>query len=390
MKMKMNASLLAAAAFAVSGMSAVRAATFTAGDLVVYRVGDGSATLTSASTAVFLDDYSASGTLVNSVALPTAASGSNNPLTASGTATSEGGLTLSANGQLLIVTGYATGTGTSGVAGTATTAVPRVIGEVDGNGNINTTTTTTAFSANNPRSAVSDNGTNIWIAGANTGVVYTTLGASGAGTVVSNTVTNLRDLEISGGQLYVSTGSGSAVRIGTVGTGLPTTTGNTTTNLPGLPIVTNDTAGVIAGPYAYAFATLNGGSTPDTLYVADNGNGPVATAGTIDKFSLVSGSWTLTGTVAEFGLTGLLAEPTANGEQLFVSTPTTLFSLTDTSGFDGTLSGTPTAIATAGTNEAFRGLAFAPTVAAAPEPASLSVVALGGAATLARRRKQAR
>jgi len=344
--------------------------------------------LTSASSAVYLDDYSTSGTLNSSLELPTAVSGSNLPLTASGTATSEGGLTLSANGQDLIVTGYDAAPGVSGIASTSTTggsAVPREVGEVDLNGDINTTTTTTAFSGNNIRSAVSDDGTNIWMAGATTGVVYTTLGGSGAGTVVSSTVTNLRDVEISNDQLYVSTGSGSAVRIGTVGTGLPTTTGQATSNLPGLPIVTNDTAGVVAGPYAYAFAALGGGYALNTLYIADNGNGSSSsTAGTIDKFSLVGGNWTLTGTVAEVGLSGIVAQPAlGGGEELFFTTPTNIYSLTDTSGYDGTLSGTPTSIATAGTNESFRGIVYI------PEPASVGILALGGALLLKRRNRTA-
>ncbi len=139
--------------------------------------------------------------------MPTATGGPQNPLTASGTATSEGGLTLSSNG-LLVVPGYDSPTGTASIAGSATTAVPREVGLVDLSSNINDSTTTTAFSANNIRSAVSD-GTNVWMAGANTGVVVQAIGGSGAGTVVSSTVTNLRDVEISGGQLYVGTGSGA-------------------------------------------------------------------------------------------------------------------------------------------------------------------------------------
>jgi hypothetical protein len=47
--------------------SRVRAANFTAGNIVVYRVGDGTAALGSTATAVFLDEYTPSGTLVQSV-----------------------------------------------------------------------------------------------------------------------------------------------------------------------------------------------------------------------------------------------------------------------------------------------------------------------------------
>lgn len=395
--MKRNVKVLTAATFAVTALfglyTGARAANpFTGGDLVVYQVGDGSATLTSSSTPVFLDDYSVTGTLNNALEMPIAASGSNNPLSASGTATSEGGLTLSTDGTTLVVTGYDSAPGTASIAGTATTAVPREVGLVNVNGNINTATTTTEFNANNIRSAVTD-GTNVWMAGANSGVIEEPIGGSGAGTVVSSTVTNLRDLLISNGQLYVGTGSGSAVRIGTVGTGLPAITGQTITNLPGIPIQSNQSAtttGPVAGPYAYAFASL-GGSSPDTLYIADNGNGTSSTlSGTIDKFSLVSGNWTLTGTVALNQLSGLTVESTASGEELFATTPTNIYELTDTSGFDGTLAGTPTVIATAATGTAYRGIVILPTTTSVPEPASLTVLAGGVLAFLSRRRKVAR
>src|SRR5215470_7266685 len=61
-------------------------AAFTAGDVVIYRVGDGSGSLVNTGNAVFLDEYTPSGTLVQSVALPTTASGANKQLIASGTA----------------------------------------------------------------------------------------------------------------------------------------------------------------------------------------------------------------------------------------------------------------------------------------------------------------
>src|SRR5262249_32534665 len=156
------------------------------------------------------------GTLVQSIALPTSGSGSNKPLIASGTATSEGLLTRSADGRFLVLTGYGatTGGGTSGVSSSAS-SVPRVVGLGDGNGSVDTSTALSDFAdQNNPRSAVSSNGTDIWVDGAAGGIRYTTKGST-TSTQLSTTVTNLRQTNIFNGQLYVSDSSGSAVRLGT-------------------------------------------------------------------------------------------------------------------------------------------------------------------------------
>ena len=88
------------------GFAAVANADFVAGNLVVYRVGAGSAALTTASTAVFLDEFTTGGTAVSSLAMPTTAGGGNNPLTAEGTDSSEGLLTRSVDGTQLVLTGY--------------------------------------------------------------------------------------------------------------------------------------------------------------------------------------------------------------------------------------------------------------------------------------------
>jgi hypothetical protein len=168
-----------AAGMAVASVGA-QAAAITPGDLVVYRVGTGVAGLTSAANQVFLDEYTTSGTLVQSIAMPTSVSGSNKILTASGTATSEGGLTISPNGQYLALTGYNAALGTATVASTTSAAVNRTVGIVNvSTGVANTATALTdAPSGNNIRSAVTTNGSDIWIGGAAGGVRYTTLGAT--------------------------------------------------------------------------------------------------------------------------------------------------------------------------------------------------------------------
>src|SRR5437773_3648774 len=120
--------LAAAAAFLLTS-STVFAGAFTTGNLIIYRVGDGSAALAGPGTAVFLDEYTPAGTFVQSVPMPT--TGTSGRLVASGTATTEGFLTRSQDGRYLVVPGY---DAALGATVTSSTTVPRVIGRVDGSG----------------------------------------------------------------------------------------------------------------------------------------------------------------------------------------------------------------------------------------------------------------
>ncbi len=336
----------------------VQAAGFTAGNIVVYRVGDGSAALSSAATAVFLDEYTQAGVLVQSIALPTAVNGTQRRLTSSGTAANDGMLTRSADGLYVVLTGYDASLGTLSVATTLSSAVNRVVGRVDTAGNLDTSTVFAgtagnSFSGGNIRSVSSDGGTNFWAVGSNSGVQYITLGATSS-TQISNTVTNLRGTNIFGGQLYISTASGTAVRIGTVGSGTPTTTGQTTTNLPGFPTT--------GSPNQFFFADLsNGVPGVDTLYVADDA------AGQIQKYSLVGASWVANGTVTAAAVRGLTASVQGTSVTLFGATGATasagggsLYRFVDSTGYNAAISGAVTTIASAGTNKVFRGVALAP------------------------------
>jgi hypothetical protein len=330
-------------------------APFTAGDVAIYRVGTGTGALTSAGTAAFIDEYSSSGSLVQSIPLPTAVNGLDKPLVASGTATSEGQLSLSVDGQYLLATGYDATPGTASVAGTTSTAVPRVVGRIDGNGNIDTTTALTdALSGNNPRTAVSTDGTHIWIGGAN-GVNATTLGSTTSSLLSSQ---NTRQLGIFNSQLYLSSSSGTNKGVNSVGTGLPTSGTQTLTLLAGS-----------ASAYGYAFVTLGSGSTPDTLYVADS----TTTAGnaSILKFGLSSGTWVAEGSISvavgTLNLEGLAVSVSNGVATLFATSGAgtstgggSLYTATDSTGAGGTASGSAPSIATASANETFRGVAFVP------------------------------
>jgi PEP-CTERM motif len=358
------------------------AAPFTAGDLVVYRTGTGSAALTSAATAVFVDEYTPSGTLVQSIPMPTSVSGSQLRLTASGTATSEGYLNLSTNDQYITLTGYNAAVGASGVASSSTTggsAVVRVVGRIDASGNVDTSTSTTSYSGNNIRSTISTNGTNIWLSGPTSGVSSTTFGASGAAVQVSTTTNNTRDLEIYGStpQLYASSNNGSFTGVNTVGSGLPTSTGNTIAN------IINS-----ASVYGFFLAHLNpSDSGVDTAYVADDGVG-------IEKYSLVGSSWVANGVIgtaadAYRGLTGSVTS--GGGVQLYATRQGSnpgIVGVLDTTGYNHTIGGTASLIVPLPTNEAFRGIDYAPSNV--PEPSAVILAALGALVVAIGRRRLGR
>ena len=158
----------------------VFAAAFTPGNLVVYRIGDGNAAPTNAATAVFLDEYTPSGTAVQSIAVQTSVSGANRALVASGTSPGEGLLSRSANGACIVLTGHNTSVGTASVSGTTAAATPRVIGVASANGRIDTSTSVANFSTGNIRTAASTDCNELWAAGASDGVRYVTKGAVSA------------------------------------------------------------------------------------------------------------------------------------------------------------------------------------------------------------------
>ena len=223
-------------------------------------------------------------------------------------------------------------------------------------GNVDSTTALVdAASGNNPRSAVSTNGVDFWFAGASGGVRYTTLGSS-TSSQLSTTVANLRQVQIFGSQLFVFDSSGSAVRLGAVGAGVPMVSGQTIVNLPGISAGTGS-------PYGFFFADLDVATSGlDTLYIADDSIG-------LSKYSLVAGVWTSNGSIgssadAYRGLTGIVLGQSVT---LFATRKGgsaaagggELVSLVDASGYNGAFSSAPSILATSSVNTAFRGVALA-------------------------------
>ena len=352
--------------------SLVSAAPFTPGNLVVVRIGDGSAVLTSAATATYLLEYTPAGVLVQTIALPTVAAGTNSILTNTGTSGSDALLSRSADGAYLVLTGYDASVGTGALAGTTSTANNRIIGRIAADGTFDTSTRLSdGFSTGNIRSATTVNGTAFYAVGSVGGVRYAALGnpASGTSTVISSVPSNNRGVGIYGGNLYVSsstTTGGNFLGVSQVGTGLPTTTGQTTTALPGFPTATGPS------PYGFYFADLSTAvAGVDVVYVADD---RTTVDGGVQKWSLVGGTWTLNGTItgatattAGAAIRGLNGSFSGTTVTLAASSSTGLYLVADNAGYNAAPStlALPAPIATSITNTNFRGAAFAPVAAVA-------------------------
>lgn len=346
--------LLSAVAILLGCFTAAAQTPFTNGNLVVVNVN-------STNVASLLEYTTAGGTPQQTIAIPSTGTSA---LTISFTATSEGALSRTETGNYLGLVGYRTGTNGSGT--------DRVIGRVAADGSVNTSSAipnAEGYTGNNIRSAVfSNDGSRFWADGTGTGggVRTNTFGATSGSVQVSTTVTNTRVINIFNGQLYTTSASGAFQGISAVGTGLPTTTGNTITILPGFPTA--------SGPGPYGFA-INAAST--VAYVADDRT--IATGGGIQKWTFNGTTWSLaytlnpsTGSATTFGARGLAVDFSGANPVIYATTTdATLNRLVKIT--DAGAGSTATLLATAAANNIFRGVAFAPAAAPATPTVSLSV-----------------
>jgi hypothetical protein len=345
---------------------------FTAGNIVVCRVGTGvNGTLSSiAWQRVFLDEYTPAGSLVQTIAMPFVggAGDTTNKFTSGG----DEYLNLSTNGQYLLFTGYNLPPGVTSAGSNS-----RVIGRVKYDGTINTTTA--PATSGTPRSAASDDGINLWYTGTSAGVRYTTLGSTSFTQVTSTNSTYTAN--ITNGQLYASR-QNDFPRIVTAGTGLPITTGQVFTGLPGNPLTG-------ANSYQFVFVDIEPSvAGPDVLYVTSD----TAVGGGVQKWSLVGGSWVSNGTVGSGGPGGLpgadayralTAKVSGTGVTLFVTRQGSntsslggqVVSIVDNSGYNGVFSATPTVIADIATRFGANDVAAFKGVALVPQPPPLKVSA---------------
>jgi hypothetical protein len=334
---------------------------FTPGDLVVYRVGTGVST-TGSSTAVFLDEYTPGGTLVQSIALPMSGPVE---LTATGTSTTEGQLTLSPDGSTIAVTGYdvppanatqtATSNGTVALVGASAGPTYYVL------------PASSVINGNNIRTAVVD-GNKLYISGAATYVQYAAISSLTAGgavnaatTPVESAAKNIQELQVFNGQLYFSTQKQSGYGISNDSVGSLTGEPTSSTGISGVADTSTNTG-------SFFFEHVGTGSgAPDSLYVADNSAG-------IEKYSLVGGSWVVRGTIGiSGGVNGITGSVDGSGYVHIAATNSTgIYTITDESGQAGTIGGSATKIVSAVTNTLIEG------VVDAPDDGVGSITGLGG------------
>lgn len=327
------------------------AASFSPGNLAVLRAGDGAQTLESSGNSIYIDQFTTNGALVGSIAIPDNGS---NALLISGSASSEGALTRSTDGRLLLFAGYnialtnAASLGSS-LANVGAAAAPRAVGAVDMPGNFALVgVTTNQYGGNNMRSGASDGRGNYWGAGATSGTFYF---GDGSTNTVQTAVANSIVIQDLGGDLYFSTAK--------------TTPG--IWKIAGAPTVpvTNATvflsAGSKASPFAFAF---NPGFT--TAYVADDS---LKGLGGVQRWDFTDGAWAMTyafTSLTNIGARGLAVDFSGAQPVIYATTaedsPNRLVKLTD-SGADATV----TTLTTAGLNQIFRGVCFAPSAGLAPQ-----------------------
>lgn len=349
--------------------SVVTAATITPGNLVIYRVGDGSAALGTTATPVFLDEYTTGGSLVQSIPLASTGGGA---FTAVGNASTEGIISPSQDGTSLVFTGYRKAAGGTSPASDTYTTTSRVIGSVTLAGTPDLSTAVTsdggATTANTIRSATTVNGSAYWTStSARIGYFGTATGTSGGTTQID--ARNSRQVNLADSILYASNGSTSITgKVQSYGT-LPTSATAAT------PVVSLATADAVNG---FVLLDLNAGvAGSDTIYALST------VEGLLRKYTYDGTSWSATGSVSTSAL-NITAQVSAGIPTLYFTTSSALLTLTDATGYGGTLAGTPTSLVSAGTNTAFRGIG---TLTVVPEPSSLMLVIAGCCIAFCKRRR---
>ncbi len=344
----------------ISG-AAFAATPFTQGNLVVDRVGDGSTTLATSATQVSVIELTTAGANpsggANVILMPTKSSANAGGLTDNGTSKTQGHFNRSANGQYVSLIGYDSPLLSTDPTAQNATTYNRNIAQIDSSGNVSIVSRLTDFittTTGNARAAVTVSGNTYYVTGNADSRLATPSGSPATSTEINN-AQNFADAVIAtdsaGTNFLLFSSAKTAPWISYFPT-LPTTASAPSTLFGGSTLV---------GPTTFAIQDVDGNTSTgalgglDTIYVVDT------TA--IKKFVWSGSAWTAAGTVTGtyFGLT---ARVVGTNVELYATTANasnnSLVKIVDASGYGGTLTASASTIASAGTNYAFRGVAFVP------------------------------
>jgi 2',3'-cyclic-nucleotide 2'-phosphodiesterase (5'-nucleotidase family) len=322
---------------------------FGSDNLAVLLAASSSANNTTVSV-VEIDKVTANQAAVQTIPVP--GSGPN-AIRVSGSATSTLYAANSANGALFCFTGHSSTNTTSN----ANTLLTRAVVAVNATGGLSYPTTYTGVSGQQTRCATSLNNTNFYIA--DQAGLYTN------GSTSASPGANVRSVRSFGSDVYVGQQSSTVTNIQV--SKVSAISGGTISGLPGLTNHPNFQD-------FYLISSGSNGSSFDVLYILRNTS---ATAGFIDKYSLVSGTWVSNGTSnTTFGGFGLAAQKDGTAAALFVTTGSgatganNVRRLVDNNGYNASIDiVTNVILYTAPAGATVKGLAFAPT---GPQSSSIS------------------
>ena len=329
------------------------AQTFTNGNLTVLKIGDGTTSMVGgAAMPDSVIEYTTSGARTGTyIGLPT---GGTDKITNSGAAISEGYMSLSAERDQLVLVGYDAVPGTAAVVSTPASVVNRVLFSIKSGGAVTKVTYTNSdYSGNNIRSGTSY-GTNYFSSGTSPG-----LESMISGTVLTTNPTNTRVIQIFNGQTYFTSAAAPFGGVSKLGTGIPTTAGQTST------LVVTDTS----SPFGFAIS-------PDgnILYLADESIG-------ITKYTLSGGVFVSSYVLNTTHSRGLTADFSGTNPIIYATTDeitgNKIIKITDAGG-----PAIASPIATAQANTVFRGITFSPSCFASIALTTPSVTCAGDSSTL--------
>ncbi len=348
---------------------------FTAGNAVVYRLtGLSSTPLATQGSTAFLEEYSPTGALIQTVEMPTSPSGVNRKF-AGVNNSPDGIITRSQDKRYIVIPGYEAEEGDPGVTtGSGATYVNRIIGTVRYDKVINTSLALTEaqYGINNViRSAATVDGTAFWISGSNN-VVYN----NGATNTVINTKNGFYGARIFNNQLYFAyrasnddipnsvscpictgdgTGDGKVVKLGS---GLPTSASAQIEigNAPNGIAPSNSGFPIVSLFFADLSSSIPG---PDVLYIAEESSG----SGGVSKFSFNGTTWASNGKITGVNIQGVDGYVTGTSVRLYATSQFGLFTFVDNGGYNVNIapsSSFGTAIAEPTTNSVFKSVCLAP------------------------------